>query len=88
MTEKIMGDLYSDCSKCGSVDTKYVGTEAGDPLYECKGCGIRFFPHMKFFKLPQRNSQSPSPTLYHTQLSENNGDSQSDSAPSSQEKRR
>ena len=44
------GDLYSDCPKCGSVGSKYLGTEAGDPIYECRSCGNRFFPHMMVFQ--------------------------------------
>ena len=51
MSNEITGDLYSQCPKCGSMDTKFVGTEAGDPIYECKSCGKRFFPHMKIFEL-------------------------------------
>ncbi len=46
---KIEGDLYSSCPECGSMDTKYLGTEAMDSKYKCRKCGNVFFPHIKFF---------------------------------------
>jgi len=49
------GDLYSHCPKCGSMDTKHVGSS----IYECK-CGHRFTPTMFTGRpLPEREVECP-----------------------------
>lgn len=41
--EGITGDLYSDCPKCGSMNTTHIGTPIKTP-YKCNGCGHEFLP--------------------------------------------
>jgi len=52
---QLEGDLYSHCPKCGSMDTKHVGSS----IYECK-CGHRFTPTIFTGRpLPEREAECP-----------------------------
>ena len=43
---KIEGDLYSACPDCGSMDTRFTGTDDLQARFECNKCGKTFTPEL------------------------------------------